>query len=116
MVKSIKEDLKYFTKSMLQTFNCDYNTSSIAESTNSRLKNLFHNQRSFKLKEIRSSLKNVERLSNLSKQYIRRIMPKNVKDQILISLMEKFNIEENIAGTICNSIINEDDLSIKFID
>lgn len=116
MIKNIKDDLKYFSKSMLQTFNCGYNTSSIAESTNSRLKNLFPDQRSLSLKEIRVALINAERLSSLSKQYICGIKPRKVKDQILISLIEKFNIAENIASAICNSIINAEDLSIRFID
>lgn len=94
---------------MLNGFNCGYNTSSIAESSNSRLKMLLPSH-SLSLTDIRIALSSAEHLSLLSKQFIRERKTRRIKDSMLINIMEKFDISENIANSICNAIIKAQDL------
>ena len=67
---NIKQNLKYISKSILNGFNCRYNTSSITESSNSRLKMLFPSH-CFSLTDIRVALTSAEHFSLLLKQFIR---------------------------------------------
>lgn len=111
MDTNIKNDLKYISKSFLNGFNCGYNTSSIAESSNSRLKILLPS-RSITLKDIRIALSSAEHLSTLSKQFINE---RKIKDSMLINVMKKFEISENIANSICDAIIKAQELKFDVI-
>ena len=115
MQENIKEDLQYIAKSMIKGFNCGYNTSSIAESTNSKLKAILPD-RSLSLKDIRTMYNNSQRLSILSKEYICGRKQRKVKDSLLIDIMQKFNLSENVSSSICNSIMNSETLKLVFID
>lgn len=71
--------------------------------------------RSLTLKDIRIALSSAEHLSTLSKQFINERKTRKINDSMLINVMEKYEISENIANSICDAIIKAQELKFDVI-
>ena len=116
---NIDEKLEMSAKSLINYFTCGYNTSSISESINNRLKRTLP-KRPLTLKEIREHLTFMENNSMYNKRYYKTRKERKVKSSDVVNIMSKFNISEPIANEIIGSfekaerlgcIIHDDDLA-----
>ena len=109
---NIGKKIDMIAKSSINYFTCGYNTSSVSESINSRLKNSLP-LRYLTLTEIRDHYTFVENNAMLNNRYYKiRKIHKIVPDQIK-EIMSRFNVSEAIAEAMLGSIIKSDLLEIE---
>ena len=114
MNENIDEKKDIMIKSKIQYFTCGYNTSSISESSNNRLKSCLP-KRPLSLKEIREEMSFVEHNSYYSKRYIKGRKMKKVRSPDIVEIMSHFHVSQSIAEAISGSINKTEDLEINII-
>ena len=98
---NVKEKIKFFAKSLIQGFNCGYNTSSISESFNRKIKNL-HPNRSVSLKEIRIILKKAEGYSGELRRFVKGCKmhklhsPLIIKNYLILTLQKTVHMQMQV--------------------
>ena len=115
MENNISEKLNFFAKSHINGFNCGYNTSSVAESNNRRIKNLLPN-RALTLREIRALLISAEEYSMMSRRYVKGKKLRKLRSPLIINILKHFDISENIAEAIAGSIEKSEKLEYEPFD
>ena len=112
LIENVDNKLDVMAKSRIDYFTCGYNTSSISESTNNRLKRSLP-ERPQSLKEIREHLTFTEFNSHYSKRFIKGRKLKKVRSSNIVEIMSKFKVAQSIAESISGSITKASRLEIQ---
>lgn len=113
MIQNVNGKLNMMMKSSIDYFTCGYNTSSISESANRRMKRILPD-RPQTLKEIREHLTFTENNSRFNKRFVKGRKLKKVKSKYIVDIMSNLNVAETIAESISGSISKSQNLEIKF--
>lgn len=101
--KNIVHKLGLMSKAYIgDTFTAGYNTSSIAESTNSRLKSFVQNK-ALTLLEMREAATELQTQSESNKNYIKCRKPHKTQDCQVLQIMVDLNVSASIASAIAGS-------------
>ena len=116
ILDNIDGKISMIAKSHINYFTCGYNTSSISESINSRLKRILPKARPLTLKEIREQMTFTEYYSMGNKRFIKGRKMKLTRTLDVVEIMTLFNIHHSIAEAISGSIQKSSDLECEILD
>lgn len=114
--KCVKPILCNVSKSKFTGFCGGYQSSSISEASNSRLKKLLPT-RQVTLKEVRQMLITAEEMTMISKRFIKGRKQHKMRNPQVLDIMKNFHVSQVIAEAISGSITKANDsekLSIKY--
>lgn len=113
MEMNVDEKIDMIAKSRINYFTCGYNTSSISESMNNKLKKDLP-LRELTLTEIRQHLSFVENNSMLNNRYYKKRKNIKILPKDIVAIMSRYNVSENVAEAIAGSIEKSNKLEIMF--
>lgn len=113
--KCVDPIMNNISKCKFTGFNGGYQSSSISEASNSRLKKLLPTKQ-LTLKEVREILITAEELTQTSKRFIKGRKLHKMRSPQVLEIMKIFQVSQVISEAICGSINKANRLQIIFDD
>lgn len=115
LAENVDPKINNIAKCKINFFTCGYNTSSISESMNSRLKRIAH-KKPLTLTEIREQMTFTEHYSMCTKRFIKGRKMKMTRTLDVVEIMTLFNVSQSIAEAISGSIQKAANLDCEIIN